>query len=79
MKPKPTRLDSIRVCNFKAIRNSGAVKLQPLTVLIGNNGSGKSSLVEALESVQTMVSLGIDRALQHWRGIEHIRYKGGHP
>ena len=47
MKPKPTRLDGIRVRNFKAIRDSGALKLTPLTVLIGNNGSGKSSLVEA--------------------------------
>ena len=42
MKAKTTRLDSIRVQNFKAIHDSGTVKLTPLTVLIGNNGSGKS-------------------------------------
>jgi predicted ATPase len=50
-----------------------------LTVLIGNNGSGKSSLVEALETVKTMVEGDIDRAMQSWRGIEHIRYKGHKP
>ncbi|MHB8897350.1 MAG: AAA family ATPase [Thermoguttaceae bacterium] len=79
MKPKPTRLDSVRIRNFKAIQYSGAVRLTPLTVLIGNNGSGKSSLVEALETMQTMVAGDIDRALQLWRGIEHIRYKGRKP
>jgi len=47
MKPK-WFIDSVRLRNFKAIRDSGVVKLTPLTVLIGNNGSGKSSLVEAL-------------------------------
>lgn len=76
MKPKPTRLNSIRIRNFKAIDDSRAVKLTPLTVLIGNNGSGKSSLVEALETAQTMVAGDIDRAMQLWRGIEHVRYKG---
>lgn len=79
MKQKPTRLDGIRVRNFKAIRDSGAVKLTPLTVLIGNNGSGKSSLVEALETTKTMVAGDLDRAMQLWRGIEHIRYKGQKP
>jgi predicted ATPase len=76
MKAKTTRLDSIRVQNFKAIHDSGTVKLTPLTVLIGNNGSGKSSLVEALGTVQTMATEDIDRAMQLWHGIEHIRYKG---
>ena len=63
MKRSPTRLDSIRIRNFKAIHDSGAVKLTPLTVLIGNNGSGKSSLVEALETAKTMVTSDIDRAM----------------
>ncbi|MBM4089146.1 MAG: chromosome segregation protein SMC [Planctomycetes bacterium] len=79
MKRKPTRLDSVRIRNFKAIRDSGAVKLTPLTVLIGNNGSGKSSLVEALETAKTMVVGDLDRAMQLWRGIEHIRHMGQKP
>ena len=48
-------LQSVRVRNFKAIVDSKAVKLGPLTVFIGNNGSGKSSLVEALETYQTKI------------------------
>jgi predicted ATPase len=76
MKPKPSRLDSVRVRNFKAIRDSHAVKLTPLTVFIGNNGSGKSSLVEALETVYTMVTGNLDEAMQLWRGFEHVRHQG---
>lgn len=70
---KAGSLRSVRVQNFKAIRDSGAVKLTPLTVLIGNNGSGKSSLVDALETYQTLVTQGLDAALQHWRGFEYVR------
>lgn len=36
-------LDSIKIKNFKTVRDSGAVKLWPLTALVGNTGSGKSS------------------------------------
>ena len=69
-------LQSVRVRNFKAIVDSKAVKLGPLTVFIGNNGSGKSSLVEALETYQTIVRDGLDVAMQRWKGIEHARHKG---
>ena len=70
------RLQSVRVRNFKAIVDSKTVKLGPLTVFIGNNGSGKSSLVEALETYQTIVRDGLDLAMQRWKGIEHARHKG---
>ncbi len=48
-------VQSLRVQNFKAIQDSTVVHITPLTVLIGNNGSGKSSLIEALETYQTIV------------------------
>jgi AAA15 family ATPase/GTPase len=35
-------LKSVRIRNFKAIRDTGTLTLTPFTVLIGNNGSGKS-------------------------------------
>jgi len=34
-------LKKIAIENFKAVRQSGEVELTPLTVFIGNNGSGK--------------------------------------
>jgi predicted ATPase len=69
-------LQSLRVRNFKAVVDSKVVKLGPLTAFIGNNGAGKSSLIEALETYQVIVRDGLDLAMQRWLGIEHVRHKG---
>jgi predicted ATPase len=69
-------LQSLRVRNFKAVVDSKTVKLGPLTAFIGNNGAGKSSLIEALETYQAIVREGLDLAMQRWLGIEHVRHKG---
>ena len=69
-------LQSVRVRNFKAIVDSKVVKLGSLTVFIGHNGAGKSSLIEALETYQAIVRDGLDVAMQRWLGIEHARHKG---
>ena len=65
-------LSSLTIENFKAVRNSGTVKLTPITVLIGNNGSGKSSLIEGLETYQETVTRGLDAAIGRWLGFEHV-------
>ena len=49
-------LQSLRIRNFKAVVDSKTVKLGPLTAFIGNNGAGKSSLIEALDG-QPMADL----------------------
>lgn len=69
------RLQSVRVKNFKAIVDSRVVKLGPLSVFVGNNGSGKSSLIEALETYQAIVLSDLDSAMRRWLGIEHVRHK----
>ncbi len=66
-------LESFRLKNFKAVRDSGPVRFGPLTVLIGDNGSGKSSLIEGLQTYQRIVTDGLDKAMQMWRGFEYIR------
>ncbi len=73
---KPPALRSFRLKNFKAVRDSGVLRFTPLTVLIGNNGSGKSSIVEGLETFRAIVEEGLDKAMQQWRGVEHIWHKG---
>lgn len=73
---KTPALRSFRLKNFKAVRDSHTIRFTPLTVFIGNNGSGKSSIVEGLETFQTIVEQGLDEAMQQWRGIEHIRHQG---
>lgn len=69
------RIKSVAVENFKALRDSGTVRLRPLSVIIGNNGSGKSSLLEAVETYRRVVLEGVDAAMEHWQGFEHVRHK----
>ena len=72
---RPPFLRSIGVENFKAIRKSGMVRLAPLTVFIGNNGSGKSSLIEAARMYQRLLLEGVDAAFSDVLGFEHVRNK----
>ncbi|MCG7854118.1 MAG: AAA family ATPase [Methanosarcinaceae archaeon] len=46
MKPK-LHLASFRLKKFKAVQDSKTIKFAPLTAFIGNNGSGKSSIIES--------------------------------
>jgi predicted ATPase len=76
-KPKPKKeqklpLDTVRLLNFKAVRDSGKIQFTPLTVFIGNNGSGKSSLLEALETFWRVIELNLDDAFIPWKGFENI-------
>lgn len=73
MKHPPLR--SVHVENFKAIRDSGSVAFGWLTAFIGNNGVGKSSLVEGLETFRDIVLYGVDVAFARWRGFEHVLNK----
>ncbi len=64
-------LRSIRVKNFKAIVDSRTVTFGKLTVFVGYNGSGKSSIVEALETYQQTLMHGYQTALRQWGGFRH--------
>ena len=65
-------LKSFQLKNYKAIQDSGVVEFSPLTVLIGDNGSGKSSLIEGLFTYQLMVTEGLHESMNEWRGFEYI-------
>src|SRR5437667_11400601 len=76
-KPKPTQepklpLETFRLQHFKAVRDSGDVTFTPLTVFVGNNGSGKSSLIEGLQTYQQILFNGLYNAMNRWHGFENI-------
>lgn len=63
-------LTSMRIRNFKAWRDTGSIRLAPLTVIFGANSAGKSSLGHLLQALrQTVVSADRKQALQ--LGDEH--------
>jgi predicted ATPase len=77
MKSPPLR--SFRVQNFKSIRDSGPVKFGWLTAFVGNNGVGKSNLIEAVETQRDITLHGVDVAFNRWRGFEHAWSKSTEP
>ncbi|HLX41110.1 MAG TPA: AAA family ATPase, partial [Ktedonobacteraceae bacterium] len=57
-------LKSWSIENFKAIVNSGDLKLAPITILAGKNSSGKSSLLQSILMIaQTLSNQNRDLAL----------------
>ena len=65
-------LTSLRIKNFKAWRDTGAIRLAPLTVIFGANSAGKSSLGHLLLGLkQTALSTDRKRAL-HLGDIPHL-------
>ncbi|MEV4655566.1 AAA family ATPase [Micromonospora sp. NPDC049301] len=54
-RPQPLYLESITVAGFRGVGPQQTLRLQPhagLTLVIGRNGSGKSSYAEAVELAQ---------------------------
>ena len=74
MKPKLS-LSSFCLKSFKAVQDSKTIKFTPLTAFVGNNGSGKSSIVEAMETFQSVVLNGLDEAMIPWHEFEYIGKK----
>lgn len=73
---KSLRLQSFRLKNFKAVRDSGVIQFTPLTVFIGNNGSGKSSILEGIRTFQDVTGQDLEEVMQGWHGYENIWHKG---
>lgn len=69
---KSRQLRTFQLRNFKAVRDSGRITFGGLTVFIGNNGSGKSSIVEGLETFRDIVLDGLDATMHRWRGLEYV-------
>lgn len=68
-------IETITLKNFKAVK-SAKIKLTSPTIFIGNNGSGKSSVIEALQTLQNVMLYGVSEAFTNrWYGLEKIRYQ----
>lgn len=67
-------LTSIELTNIKAVGTSGPISLAPLTVFIGRNGSGKSSVLEALELLAIATEHDLGHVLDRFqRGRDILR------
>ena len=57
---------AVRFRNFKALREA-AVRLEPFNLFIGPNGSGKTSLIQALLRLRTLAGLPVVHG-HEWKG-----------
>ena len=66
-------ITNVFVENFKSIYKGQSLPLQPFTVFIGNNGTGKSSILEALRILQNCVATDLNQAFSEWGDLSKIR------
>lgn len=66
-------IKKISIVNFKAIKDCLNLPLQPFTAFIGNNGSGKSSIMEAMRTIHLCLTKNIEDAFSIWGGLDKVR------
>ncbi len=56
------RITSIKIKNYRALRDVTLTDLSPFTTLVGPNGSGKSTLFDVFAFLSESFSLGLRKA-----------------
>ncbi len=60
--PSPPRIEKLRICNYRALKDVTLEKITPLTVLLGPNGSGKSTVFDVFAFLSECFSEGLRKA-----------------
>ena len=68
---KPPFLRRVRIRGYKSIAFCD-VPLEPLTILVGRNASGKSNFLDALAFLRDVVHLGLGEAVKRHGGHDAI-------
>lgn len=70
------RLVSVSLSGFKAVKHVSQIPIGELTLVIGRNGAGKSSFVEAIQWLQESMLLGLQKATEdRFRRYEDLKNK----
>jgi len=69
---RPPHVQRITLENFKSFAKCD-VFLDPLTVLVGRNGSGKSNLLDAVQFTREALEQSLDYAVRERAGIDGVR------
>lgn len=69
----PPRLNRMVVSNYRSVGENVAIDFEPLTVLVGINGSGKSNLLDAPRFVAEALSDGLENAIEARHGFDSLR------
>jgi predicted ATPase len=70
------RVESLKVQNFRALRDVEIRELTPLTVLLGPNGSGKSTIFDVFAFLAECFELGLRRAWDKRGRAKELKTRG---
>jgi predicted ATPase len=73
---KTARITSLKVENFRALRNVEFKTLTPLTVLLGPNGSGKSTVFDVFAFLSECFESGLRRAWDRRGRAKELKTRG---
>jgi predicted ATPase len=74
--PAAPRIETLRVHNYRALRDINVSDITPLTVLVGPNGSGKSTVFDVFAFLAECFSEGLRRAWDRRGRFKQLRTRG---
>src|SRR5437868_269140 len=72
----PSRIEQIKIGNFRSLQHVEFRNLTPLTALIGANGSGKSTFFDVFAFLSDCFSEGLRRAVDRRGKFSDLRSRG---
>lgn len=72
----PARIESLKVSNFRALRDIEIKEITPLMVLLGPNGSGKSTVFDVFAFLSECFELGLRRAWDKRGRAKELKTRG---
>ena len=69
-------IESLRVKNYRALRDIELKQLKPLSVFLGANGSGKSTLFDVFAFLAECFTVGLRQAWNKRGGLKELRTRG---
>ena len=70
------RLESFHIKNYRALRDVKLKQMRSLSVFLGANGSGKSTIFDVFAFLSDCFTAGLHRALDKRGGIKELRTRG---
>jgi len=70
------RIETLRVRNYRALKNLSLEKICPLTVFLGPNGSGKSTVFDVFAFLSECFSVGLRKAWDRRGRFKELRTRG---
>jgi len=70
------RIEYLRVKNFRALKDLELKNIKPLTVLLGQNGSGKSTIFDVFAFLAECFSIGLRKAVDKRGKFRELRTRG---